>query len=99
MTPLDRFALWAALALIPDSRPLTRWKVMRGALVRSRGVALSPAEQKRLLRHLGVFQTAMVWLGIALYAQIRWRPLTVPLFLIAVTYLIWSLSGFVARMV
>lgn len=99
MTPLDRFALWAALALIPDSRPLTRWKVMRGVLVRSRHQALTPSQQRQLLRGLGGFQAAMVSLGIAIYAQIRWRPVSVLLFLAAAIYLLWTVGDSLIRMV
>lgn len=99
MSPFDRFALCAALAAIPDGRPLTRWKVKRGALIRSRQQALTPRQQKLLLRGLGGFQAAMVSLGVALYAQIRWRPLSVLLLAGVVGYLAWSLVSFFIRMV
>lgn len=99
MTPFDRCALSVALALIPDNRPLTRWKVMRGALVRSQAPRLTPHQQTRLLNGLGGFQAAMVGLGVALYAQIRWRPLSIVLFVGAVGYVLWSLGSFLIRMV
>lgn len=98
MTPLDRFALRVALVLTPDSRPLTRWKVMRGAVVRSRQ-QLTPQQEKRLLRGLGRSQKAMVAIGIAVYAQVRWRPLPTVLFLGVVSYLLWAVAGSVTRMI
>lgn len=99
MSPLDRFALCVALALIPDGRPLTRWKVKRGATIRSRQPALTPRQQKALLRGLGGFQAAMVGVGVAIYAQIRWRPLSVLLLAGVVGYLAWSLGNSFIRMV
>lgn len=99
MSPADRMAVGIALALIPDSRPLTRWKVMWGAVLRSRSPILAPQHQARLLRRLGAFQAAMVSLGIAIYAQVRWRPVSVVLLLAVTGYVLWALAASLIRMV
>lgn len=41
----------------------------------------------------------MVSLGIAIYAQIRWRPVSVLLFLAAAIYLLWTVGDSLIRMV
>lgn len=60
---------------------------------------MTPKQQRALLRRLGGFQAAMVALGVAIYAQVRWRPLSVLLMVGVLGYLAWSLTNFIIRMV
>jgi len=96
---IHRPAIWLALLLTPDDRPLTRRAVMRAALwheQRGLAAALPPALRKRLLRGMSRWQRTWVSVGVAFYRLARLRPM-VPLLFVGMVLL--TLISLVMRLV
>lgn len=85
-------ALWFALLVVPDSRPLTRWKVMRGSVLDelSGERPIHPHAQRRLLSSVSGFQRWCVATGVALYALVRRRGLVLVIGAAAGGYFVWN---------
>lgn len=88
-----RLPLLLALLLTPDSRPRTRYAVMRAAINNERSgfAALSPARRKRMFRGMSKSQRAWVSVGISVYGIARTKPLLLPLFAVSIVYFVASL--------